>query len=98
MISFYRTASVQPGKMADAIAHAKAIAEHLKKAHGWDVSVSVPFGGTIGRIQWRSELKDMAELEARILKRNADPRMAEFGKNAAIVFLPGVEDSMWRSV
>ena len=40
----------------------------------------------------------MAELEARLLKMNADPRMAEFAKNAANLFLPGVEDSMWRSV
>ena len=98
MISFYRTASVQPGKMADALAHAKAIAEHLEKNHGWKVQVSVPFGGPIGRVQWRAEHKDLAELEGRLLKMNADPRMAEFAKNAANVFLPGVEDSIRRSV
>ncbi len=98
MISFYRTATVQPGKMADALAHAKAIAEHLEKNHGYKVLVSVPFGGPIGRIQWRTESKDMAELEARMLKMNADPRMAEFAKNTASIFMPGVEDSMWRSV
>jgi hypothetical protein len=40
MISFYRTASVQPGKTADAIAHAKAIAEHLEKTHGYKVQVA----------------------------------------------------------
>lgn len=98
MISFYRTATVPPGKMAEAIAHAKAIAEHLDKSHGWKVDVCVPFGGTIGRVQWRAELKDMAELEARMLKMSADPCMAEFAKNGANVFLPGIEDSMWRSV
>lgn len=98
MISFYRTASVQPGKMAEAVAHAKAVAGHLEKVHGWKVQVVVPVGGVIGRVQWQSELKDMAELEGRMLKMGADPKLAEFSKNIPNIFLPGFEDSIWRSV
>jgi hypothetical protein len=41
----------------------------------------------------------MPELDARLLKMNADPKMAEFAKSAPNLFLPGtVEDSMWRTV
>ena len=52
MIHFYRTASVQPGKLGEAIAHAKAIADHLETAHGYKVQVAVPFGGKIGQINY----------------------------------------------
>jgi hypothetical protein len=99
MIHFYRTASVQPGRLADAIAHAKAIATHLETNHGYKVGVAVPFGGLIGRIQWRTKHKDMAELESRLLKMNADAKMGEFGKAGATLFLPGtIKDTMWRTV
>ena len=99
MIQFYRSASVLPGKMADAIAHAKAIANHLETSHGYKVEVCVPFGGKIGRIQWRTENRDLAELEARMNKMSADAKMAEFGKKASEIFLPGtVEDAIWRTV
>lgn len=99
MIQFFRSASVLPGKMADAIAHAKTIATHLETTHGYKVEVSVPFTGKIGRIQWRTEHRDLAELEARLTKMNTDAKMAEFGKKAPELFLPGtVEDSVWRTV
>lgn len=99
MIQFFRSASVQPGKMADAIAHAKAIAAHLETNHGYKVEVTVPFGGKIGRIQWRTEHHDLAELEARLTKMNADAKMVEFAKKAPELFLPATtEDSVWRTV
>lgn len=99
MIQFFRTTLVQPGKMQEAIAHAKAIANHLETNHGYKVEVSVPFGGKIGRLQWRTEHQSVAELETRLTKMNADPKMAEFGKRAPELFLPAsVEDSIWRTV
>lgn len=99
MIQFFRTALVQPGKMPDALAHAKAIANHLESNHGYKVEVSVPFGGKVGRVQWRTEHQSVAELEVRLTKMSGDPKMAEFGKKSPELFLPGsVEDSIWRTV
>jgi hypothetical protein len=98
MIQFFRTASVAPGRMTDAIAHAKAIAEHLETNHGYKVQVYVPCAGRVGQIQWRTEHRDMGELEARLTKMNADPKMAEFGKRGPELYLPGtIEDSIWRT-
>jgi hypothetical protein len=67
----------------------------LEEKHGEKVEVFVPFAGKVGRIQRRTEHRDLAELEARLTKMSKDAKMAEFGNRAAELFLPGsTEDSI----
>src|SRR5262245_7963321 len=99
MIQFIRTASVLPGRMPAAIRYALELAAHIEQHHNERVEVSIPLAGKVGRIKWRTEHRDLAELDRRLASMRGDPQMARFQRMAADLFVPGMtEDHIWSTV
>ena len=99
MITFYRSATILPGKTPQAIAFAKKIAEYVKKSTGLDLHVGVPIGGNPSRIGWSASYESLAALEAQQTKMTSDAKYWEMVNKSADLFAPGsLHDEMWRSI
>ncbi len=99
MIRFVRTASVAPGKLGDALAFAKKIAEFLSKQYGVRMDVMLPVGGNPHRIAWRSEYPDLGAMEEFQSKIMADPKYIKLLSEGGANFIAGsLNDSIWRTV
>jgi hypothetical protein len=99
MIRFVRTATVAPGKLADALVFAKQIAEYLGKNHGQKLEVMVPVGGNPIRIAWRTEYASLGALEEFMTKTMSDPKYAELLKTGGMNFVAGsLNDSIWKTL
>jgi hypothetical protein len=99
MIRFVRTASVAPGKLGDALAFAKKVAEYLDKQHGVHLEVMMPVGGNPHRIAWRAEHADLAAMEKITAKYMADPKYLKLLSEGGPNFIAGsVNDAIWRTV
>lgn len=99
MIRFVRTASVAPGKLADALAFAKQISAFIKKQYGVELQVMMPVGGNPHRIAWRSEYASLGSMEEFQAKSMADPKYQELLSKGGPCFIAGsVNDSIWRTL
>jgi len=99
MITFVRTATIAPGKVADALTFAHQIAKLVEKITGLKVGVSMPIGGNPFRIAWVAAQPDLAAVEANNNKLLSDPEYMKLSEGSASLFLPGsAHDEMWRSV
>ena len=99
MIRFVRTASIESGKLADAIAFAKQISEFVKRQHGLKLEVMLPVGGNPQRIAWRAEYESLAALDALQTKILADREYLELVAKGASNFISGsLNDSIWRTI
>jgi len=99
MITFVRTATIAPGKVADALAFAHQIAKLVEKITGLKVAVTMPIGGNPFRIAWVAAQPDLAAVEANNNKLLSDPEYMKLSEGSASLFLPGsAHDEMWRSV
>ena len=99
MIRFVRTASVAPGKLGDALAFAKKVAEYLGKQHGVQMEVMMPVGGNPHRIAWRGEYTDLATMEKMTAKYMADPKYLKLLSEGGANFVAGsLNDAIWRTV
>jgi hypothetical protein len=98
MITFVRTATIAPGKMAEAMGFAHEIAKLVEKITGLKVGVAVPVGGNPFRIAWVAGEPDLAAVESNNAKLLSDPEYMKLVESGASLFLPGsVYDEMWRS-
>ena len=99
MIRFVRTASIESGKLADAIAFAKQISEFMKRQHGLKLEVMMPVGGNPQRIAWRAEYESLAALDAMQTKILADREYLELVAKGANNFISGsLNDAIWRTI
>ena len=99
MIRFVRTASIAPGKLGDALAFAKQIAEFVGKNFGVQLEIMMPVGGNPNRVAWRAEYASLATMEEMQMKMLADPKYLEMVSKGAANFIPGsVNDVIWRTV
>ena len=63
MYRFVRSVRVQPGRQVEALAWAKAIAEHSGRHDGKDPRVLVEVFGEAGSLYWVSDHDDLAAIE-----------------------------------
>ena len=99
MIAFKRTASIAPGKMAQAIGFAQEIKSYLKRSYDIDLEIQVPIGGNPNRIGWATRYTDLAAYDAATAQMTADKAYWEMVSKASDLFIAGsVEDTLWRSV
>lgn len=99
MITFVRTATIAPGKVAEALAFAHQIAKLVEKISGLKVGVSMPVSGNPFRIAWVAAEPDLASVEANMNKLLSNPEYMKLSESGSSLFLPGsAHDEMWRSV
>lgn len=99
MIRFVRTASIAQGKLRDALAVAKEIAEYVSKSHGVKLEVMMPVGGNPFRIAWRAEYPSLAAMEEAMAKIMTDAKWLELQAKGSVNFIPGsANDVIWRTV
>jgi hypothetical protein len=99
MITFVRTASIAPGKIAEAMGYAQQVAKLVEKISGLKVGVNVPVAGNPFRIAWVAMQPDLAAVEATFAKLLSNPEYMKMVESGGSLFLPGsAHDEMWRSV
>jgi hypothetical protein len=99
MITFVRTATIAPGKFAEAMGYAHQIAKVVEKITGHKVGVSIPIGGNPFRVAWVLALPDLASVESSMGKLLGDAEYVQPEAAGASLFLPGsAHDEMWRGV
>jgi hypothetical protein len=99
MITFVRTAEIAPGKYAEAIHFAKALAEFVNTKYGANLSVGVPVGGSPNRIAWFSTYASLAELEETANKFFGDPEYVAKVAAAEINFIAvSLHNEIWRDI
>jgi hypothetical protein len=99
MIRFVRTANIAPGKLGDALAFAKQVAEFVGKNFGVHLEIMMPVGGNPNRVAWRAEYASLAAMEEMQMKMLADPKYLEMVSKGAANFIPGsVNDVIWRTM
>jgi len=82
-----------------AIAQARAVAEHVKRAHGPTLTVLLPFGGNPSRVGWHGMYESLAAIEAMTGKLMTDQKYWEIVNAGADSGLPGsLHDEIWRVV
>jgi hypothetical protein len=99
MITFTRTASIAPGKTADAVAFGHEVAKYIKEKHGTTLEVLMPIGGNPARIAWHTKYESLGQWETLTAKLLADKTYMEIVSKHAATFLPGsVCDHIWRTI
>jgi hypothetical protein len=99
MITFVRTDSIAPGKLAEALGFAQQIAAFVEKIIGHKVGVSVPVGGNPFRVAWVVALPDLAALETSFKQLQSNPEYMKRIEAAGSYFLPGeARDEIWSSL
>lgn len=99
MIISMRTARVQPGKIAEAVAAAKEVCTLANELTGTKTQAFVQIGGKVGTICWISESKDLAEYEVANAKLAANPEWQKLLQRGPTLLVSGeTVDSIWRSI
>jgi hypothetical protein len=99
MITFVRTVSIAPGKLAEIMDFSQKVVKHVKDKHGLPIQLIMPIGGNPNRIAYVTTYPSLAEFEAASTKLTTD---ADYQKlvaaNAANVIPGSVHDEIWRSL
>jgi hypothetical protein len=99
MITFYRIACVQAGKMGPAMAFAHEIAGYVKDVFHSPIEIALPIGGNPNRIAWSVRYADMAAMEAMQEKMLRDAKYQQIvAKGADFLISGATRDSLWRGV
>ena len=99
MFTWYRTASIAPGRVAKTMAFATEISAYVKEKTGVEVRVAVPVSGNPNRVGWSSRYDSLAKFEATMAKLMGDPKYMEtVAKNADNFVAGSVHDEFWRDV
>jgi hypothetical protein len=99
MIAFYRSSTILPGKLTNAVAFAKEVAACAKDVTGVDVSVAMPVGGNPMRIGWAARYDNLGAFEAAMGKLMADPKYLGLVAKAGENFMAGAtHDEIWRAI
>jgi hypothetical protein len=93
---FVRSATIAPGRFAEAMSFAREMASYVKSKAGVDVKVFTQLGGIAGRIAWQAEFKGLAAYEQFLTQFVPDPGYQEITKKAGPLFVAGeTRDSLW---
>jgi hypothetical protein len=99
MIAFTRTASIAPGKTANAMRFGHDVAKFIKDKHGITLELLLPIGGNPGRLGWYCRFEGLAQWESLIGKLMADKKYMDLVAKNSDAFLPGsVFDELWRTI
>jgi hypothetical protein len=99
MIAFTRSASIGPGKTANAIRFGHDVAKLIKDRHGITLELLMPIGGNPGRIAWHTRYENLAQWESLIGKLMADKDYMDLVAKSSDAFLAGsVHDDIWRTL
>ena len=99
MIAFVRTAIINPGKTASAMAFAKTVTAHFKQHYDIELEVLVPVGGNPQRLAWSARYKDLAAVEALRDKLSGDAAYWALLEQHAADFQAGsMHDAIWKTV
>ena len=99
MITFYRSASIAPGKNSSSFAFAQEIVRYIKEKTGTTVKVAVPVGGNPNRIAWSVQYENLGELEVQLSTLMGDAKYMDLVAKSADNFIAGsIHDEIWRSL
>jgi len=99
MIAFTRSASIAPGKTADALRFGHDVAKFVKDKHGITLELLMPIGGNPSRIAWHCRFEGLTQWESLIGKLMADKKYLDLVAKSSDAFLPGsVHDDIWRTI
>jgi hypothetical protein len=99
MIIQIRTARIQAGKIAEAIAFAKDCCSLANEITGTKTQAFVQIGGKVGNLCWVSESNDLAQYEAATAKLTANASWQKLVQRGPSLFADGeTADSVWRSI
>jgi hypothetical protein len=99
MILFARTASIAPGKNAEAMTFAQEICGYVKEVVGVDVALYTPIGGNPLRIGWLADYDNLQALDDAFEKLAGDSGYNDRIQEAGSLFIAGsLEDTIWKSV
>jgi hypothetical protein len=99
MIFSMRTGRIAPGKTAEAIAYAKDTCAYAKDKSGLELRIFTQIGGTVGRICWIWENKNLADFESVSAKLTADPGWQKLLQRGPGLFADGeTQDQLWQSI
>jgi hypothetical protein len=93
---FMRTATISPGRFAEAMSFAREISSHIESKAGVKVRVFTQIGGIAGRIAWQAEFKNLGAYDEFLGRFVTDAGYQEIIKKAAPLFIEGeTHDSLW---
>jgi hypothetical protein len=99
MIVQIRTARIQAGKVAEALAFAKDCCNLANEITGTKTQAFVQIGGKVGSLCWVSESKDLAEYETATAKLAANSAWQKLVQRGPTLFADGeTADAVWRSI
>jgi hypothetical protein len=99
MIRFYRSATINPGKLASAMAFACEVAKYVKTKTSVEVHIGMPVGGNPHRIGWPAQYPNLAAFDDMATKLLADAKYQEMVAKGADNFVPDtMRDELWRVV
>jgi len=99
MITLIRTITIQPGKLAEAMAWAKEAGIIVKRVTGKESTLCASFGGVLGALAWITRYDDAGQLEDAANKLLADREYLTAIGKAVGLFVPGSgHDQIWRHV
>jgi hypothetical protein len=99
LVTVIRSASIAPGKTADALAFAHNIATLINNKFDKKLDLMMPVGGNPARIAWRGDYANLSEWETLSAKLLADPEYLALVATTAAFVIPGsVNDDIWRTI
>jgi hypothetical protein len=99
VIYFLRSATIAPGKMANAMSFAREISEYLKAKTGISVTIGMPIGGQANRIGWFVEYENLAQLDENQTKLLKDSEYLAIVARGGENFVAGsLQDFIWRTL
>ncbi len=99
MIALYRSGSIAPGKIREALAFAKEISAYITAQTGVEVSVAVPVGGNPNRVGWAARFDNLAGMEEMMTKLTTDEKYMELVADNSAHFIAGsIHDEIWSTI
>jgi len=99
MLTWTRTANVNPAKFKEAMAWAHEVATYGKGKTGVEYKVEVARSGNYGRIRWVAQVESMAIYGQAMDKMKGDPKYFDLLEKAASLFMPGTTvDEFWETL
>ena len=96
MLMNVRTAVVQPGKLAEAMAWARHVQDTVARLGG-DLKLGKQVGGSVTTIVWIAQYKDFADYENRTSKLLANTEYNKSVADAANLLVAGeIRDQLFR--
>ena len=97
MITFVRTRSIAPSKIAEAMAYAQQVAKLVNDKYGVPLRLNVPVGGNPDRVAFVSSHANLGEVEDRCLIAGGRVHAAA-RRQRSDVSAGATHDELWMSI